>query len=188
MKTIRGTGYQLAVNSNQPGLRGLNDARLILQSIHHLLDCAEPDLCDLDRADCAAPFRRSGSPVRYARQQPAERRQRGSCRVGEKAAATRSRLMARSIGQTISLADATGQPLCKPAGMAGLERTWRSPIAFIGGQVGQQYPVEGSGRFRQRETVYVPAEPAACAAKTELVQDLLRFSFPQLPVAIVWAG
>jgi two-component system sensor histidine kinase CpxA len=93
-----------------------------------------------------------------------------------------------SIAQTISLADAIGKPLCKPAGMAGLDNNVVVPNRILGSQVDQQFiwrvPVlSASGRHYVflLSRLHVQRRP-------RLSQDLLRFSFPQLPVAIVVGG
>ncbi len=93
-----------------------------------------------------------------------------------------------SIAQTISLADANGKPLCKPAGMAGLDNNVVVPNRILGSQVDQQFlwrvPVlSASGRHYVflLSRLHVQRRP-------RLSQDLLRFSFPQLPVAIVVGG
>jgi two-component system sensor histidine kinase CpxA len=93
-----------------------------------------------------------------------------------------------SIAQTISLADATGKALCKPAGMEGLDENVTVPNRILGSQVDQQFiwrvPVlsaSGGHYVFLLSRLYVPRRPS-------LSQDLLRFSFPQLPVAIVVGG
>jgi two-component system, OmpR family, sensor histidine kinase CpxA len=92
------------------------------------------------------------------------------------------------IAQTISLADAKGQVLCKPAGMEGLDKNEGVPSRVTGSQIGEQYvwrvPVlSASGK----QYVFLLSRPHV-PRRQSLSQDLLRFSFPQLPVAIVVGG
>jgi two-component system sensor histidine kinase CpxA len=94
----------------------------------------------------------------------------------------------KGIAQTISLADATGNPLCKQAGMEGLEKNVTVPNRILGSQVDQQFlwrvPVlSASGKHY----VFLLSRPHV-PRRPRLSQDLLRFSFPQLPVAIVVGG
>ncbi len=107
------------------------------------------------------------APVRYARQQFAERRQCCSGGMGKRRVRRAARPMATSIAQTVSLADATGQPLCKPAGMEGLDKNVTIPNRIYGRAGGSAVFVEGSGLIGKRETICVSLEPAACAAETE---------------------
>ncbi len=93
-----------------------------------------------------------------------------------------------SIDQTVSLADAKGQPLCKPEGMEGLDENVAIPNRITGGQAGQQYlwrvPVlSASGK----QYVFLLSRKHV-PRRQNLSQDLLRFAFPQLPVAIVVGG
>ena len=93
-----------------------------------------------------------------------------------------------SIGQMVSLADATGQVLCKPAGMEGLDENVSVPSRAAGSQAGQQYVwrvpvVSDSGK----QYVFLLSRPHL-PRRQDLSQDLLRFAFPQLPVAIVVGG
>ena len=92
------------------------------------------------------------------------------------------------IAQTITLADATGQALCKPTDFQGLGRNVAIPTRILGDQVGQQFiwrvPVlsaSGKQYVFLLSRSHVPHSP-------NLSQDLLRFAFPQLPVAIVVGG
>ncbi len=92
------------------------------------------------------------------------------------------------IAQTISLADATGQPLCRPAGMQGLEANLGMPARITGSQVGLQYVwrvpvVSASGK----QYVFLLTRPHV-PRSPNLSRDLRIFSFPQLPVAIVVGG
>ena len=92
------------------------------------------------------------------------------------------------IAQTISIADSSGQVLCKPAGMQGLDRNVVIPNRILGEQVDQQFlwrvpVVSASGKHYVflLSRPHVPHSP-------NLSQDLLHFAFPQLPVAIVVGG
>ncbi|MGD0913969.1 MAG: ATP-binding protein [Terracidiphilus sp.] len=93
-----------------------------------------------------------------------------------------------SIAQTVSLADAAGQPLCRPEGMEGLDKGVAIPNHIVGGQVGQQYmwrvPVVSASR---KQYVFLLSRKHV-PRRQSLSQDLLHFSFPQLPVAIVVGG
>jgi two-component system sensor histidine kinase CpxA len=93
-----------------------------------------------------------------------------------------------SLKQTIALEDTVGQLLCKPAGMEGLNKNEAVPARITGSQVGQQYiwrvPVSSASGKRYvflLSRPHVPMNPS-------WYQDLLHFSFPQLPVAIVVGG
>ena len=92
------------------------------------------------------------------------------------------------IAQTVSLADATGQVLCKPVNMEGLDQNLGIPDRISGIQVGQHYvwrvPVVSAGGKKFVLLLSRPHVPR----KPRLSQDLLFFSFPQLPVAIVVGG
>jgi two-component system sensor histidine kinase CpxA len=93
-----------------------------------------------------------------------------------------------SLAQTIALEDAAGQFLCAPAGMEGLNRATAMPTRISGDQVGQHYlwqvPVSSASGKRYvflLSRPHVPRHPSWS-------HDLLHFSFPQLPVAIVVGG
>jgi len=92
------------------------------------------------------------------------------------------------IAQTISLADVTGQALCRPAGMAGLDANLGMPARITGSQVGLTYIwrvpiVTASGK----QYIFLLSRPHVPRSPS-LWRDLLWFSFPQLPVAIVVGG
>jgi two-component system sensor histidine kinase CpxA len=113
---------------------------------------------------------------------------KGATAAWEKGGCDALQAYGAGIEQTISLADATGQALCKPAGMAGLDEKVEVPNRILGGQVGQQYlwrvPVfSASGK----QYVFLLSRPHVPRSPS-LSQDLLRFAFPQLPVAIVVGG
>jgi two-component system sensor histidine kinase CpxA len=93
-----------------------------------------------------------------------------------------------SLEQTIALKDAAGQDLCATAAIEGLSGSVALPAHISGDQVGQNYiwkvPVS-SGMGKRYVFLlsrpHVPRHPSWS-------QDLLHFSFPQLPVAIVIGG
>lgn len=92
------------------------------------------------------------------------------------------------IAQTIGLVDAAGRQLCEPAGMEGLNAGLEVPARISGVQVGRQYiwrvPVRApSGK----QYVFLLSRPHVPRSQS-WSGDLLRFSFPQLPVAIVIGG
>lgn len=93
-----------------------------------------------------------------------------------------------SIAQTIELEDAAGQPLCRPAGMevAGKIEVGRGGIG--GSQVRQQYiwrvPIASASG---KQYVFLLSRPHVPQSPS-WSDDLLHFSFPQLPVAIVIGG
>ncbi len=93
-----------------------------------------------------------------------------------------------TIAQTITLADASGQALCRPAGMEGLDANQDMPIRISGSQVGLKYvwrvPVTSESGKRYVFLLSRPHVPR----KQNLAQDLRFFAFPQLPVAIVVGG
>ena len=92
------------------------------------------------------------------------------------------------ISQTIGLADATGQYLCKLPGAQSLGGSEAMPARIIGKQIGHLYiwnvpvtSVTGKRYIFLLSRSHVPRS-------INWYQDLLRFSFPQLPVAIVIGG
>jgi two-component system sensor histidine kinase CpxA len=106
----------------------------------------------------------------------------------EKGACAALQAYGAGIAQTVALEDAAGQVLCKPAGMEGLQTNEGMPGRILGSQVGQQYiwripVVSASGK----QYVFLLSRPHV-PRSPNLSQDLLRFAFPQLPVAIVVGG
>jgi two-component system sensor histidine kinase CpxA len=93
-----------------------------------------------------------------------------------------------SLAQTIALDDAAGQPLCAAAGMALPSAGTGFPARTTGSQAGQQYiwrvPVVSADGKRYVFLLSRPHVPR----NNSWHQDLLHFSFPQLPVAIVIGG
>jgi len=91
-------------------------------------------------------------------------------------------------GQSISLVDATGADVCASPG-APTPVFDRGPKDVIGKQIGQQYvwsvaiTSPGSGK----PYVFLLSRPHI-PEKPDWGHDLLHFSFPQLPVAIVVGG
>ena len=113
---------------------------------------------------------------------------KGAAAAWETGGCTALQAYGAGIAQTVSLADATGQVLCKPAGMEGLDKNEGVPPRVTGSQVGRQYVwrvpvVSASGK----QYVFLLNRPHV-PRRQDLSQDLLRFSFPQLPVAIVVGG
>jgi two-component system sensor histidine kinase CpxA len=92
------------------------------------------------------------------------------------------------IAQTIALDDAAGLPLCITAGMAMPASSAGFPTRIGGSQVGQQYiwevPILSPGG---RRYVFLLSR-SHVPRNNSWHQDLLHFSFPQLPVAIVVGG
>ena len=92
------------------------------------------------------------------------------------------------INQKIALKDASGRDLCNAASLAVAPGSTAVSGRIVGGQIGTQYiwqvpTTSASGKpyiFLLSRT-HIPVAPS-------LYQDLLRFSFPQLPVAIVVGG
>jgi two-component system sensor histidine kinase CpxA len=92
------------------------------------------------------------------------------------------------IAQVIALKGEAGQTLCNPAGMVGLDKLEGVPQRISGTQVGMQYvwtvPVSSASGKRYvflLSRPHVPRNPS-------WTDDLRRFAFPQLPVAIVIGG
>jgi two-component system sensor histidine kinase CpxA len=113
---------------------------------------------------------------------------KGAAAAWETGGCTALQAYGASIAQTVSLADATGQVLCRPAGMEGLDKNEGVPWRVTGSQVGLQYVwrvpvVSASGK----QYVFLLSRPHV-PRRQNLSQDLLRFAFPQLPVAIVVGG
>jgi two-component system sensor histidine kinase CpxA len=92
------------------------------------------------------------------------------------------------IAQTIALDDAAGQTLCKPAGMKQPDKYEGDPARITGKQVGLQYiwrvPVSSASG---KQYVFLLSRPHVPRVPS-WTDDLLHFSFPQLPVAIVVGG
>jgi two-component system sensor histidine kinase CpxA len=92
------------------------------------------------------------------------------------------------LAQTIALEDAAGQPFCAATGFEGIAQSAGIPERTIGSQVGRQYiwrvPVSSSSGKRYVFLLSRPYIPKS----NSWPQDLLHFSFPQLPVAIVIGG
>ena len=95
---------------------------------------------------------------------------------------------AASIGQTIALEDAAAQDLCSGSGFEPAGQRAPMPAHIIGNQVGRQYiwrvPVSSSTGKQYVFLLSRPHEPRV----DNWLHDVLHFSFPQLPVAIVVGG
>ena len=93
-----------------------------------------------------------------------------------------------SIAQTIAVEDAAGQTLCNPSGMDGLDKLEGIPARIGGTQVGLKYiwrvPVQSA---TGKQYVFLLSR-AHTPRPQSWTHDLQRFSFPQLPVAIVVGG
>ena len=92
------------------------------------------------------------------------------------------------IGQQVVLTDSAGQDLCNPAAPPLPALLNRSVLPVSGMQVGQHYlwrvsVTSASGKKYDLilSRKHLPRQPS-------LLHDLARFSFPQLPVAIVVGG
>jgi two-component system sensor histidine kinase CpxA len=116
----------------------------------------------------------------------------GAAAAWEKGGCAAVQAYGAGIAQTLTLADETGQALCKPAGMEGLdadqEMNRGMPTRIVGSQVGRQYmwrvPVTSASGKRYVFLLSRPHVPR----RPSLAQDLRFFAFPQLPVAIVVGG
>jgi two-component system sensor histidine kinase CpxA len=93
-----------------------------------------------------------------------------------------------SLAQTIALEDSTARNVCESAASQGQDKNFAMPIRIAGSQVGQQYiwnvpVISASGK----QYVFLLSRPHV-PRNISWYQDLLHFSFPQLPVAIVIGG
>lgn len=92
------------------------------------------------------------------------------------------------IEQEIAWKDAAERDLCNPSGLVLPADAERFPTRIAGGQVGQQYiwrvPVTSTSGKQYLFLLSRPHIPH----RPHLFEDLRRFSFPQLPVAIVIGG
>jgi two-component system sensor histidine kinase CpxA len=92
------------------------------------------------------------------------------------------------ISQVIALENEAGQILCNPAGMVGQDKFEGFPERVTGTQVGMQYvwtvPVSSASG---KKYVFLLSRPHV-PRNPSWTDDLRRFSFPQLPVAIVVGG
>ena len=92
------------------------------------------------------------------------------------------------ISQTVGLADTSGQYLCELPGTPSLANYAAMPARIFGKQTGKQYIWNVSVTSSAgRRYVFLLSRPHL-PRKRSLIQDLRRFSFPQLPVAIVVGG
>ena len=93
------------------------------------------------------------------------------------------------ISQTITLEDAGGRLLCPTPGFEGLADAAPAPPRMSGILVGAHYiwrlrvTAPGGERY-----TFLLSRPYAAPPSNNWYRDLLRFSFPQLPVAIVVGG
>jgi len=96
--------------------------------------------------------------------------------------------LAASIAQTIALEDSNGQDLCNPSGVLVPSPRQPIPARIMGTQVGQQYvwrvPTSSAAG---KQYVLLLSRPHQ-KPPDNWYHDLLHFSFPQLPVAIVIGG
>lgn len=93
-----------------------------------------------------------------------------------------------SIGQTIGLQDTTGQMLCAASNLGEVGQVQGVPARVTGRQVGMRYVWRVPARsWNGKQYVFLLSRPHV-PRKPNWTQDLLHFSFPQLPVAIVVGG
>ncbi|HEX8713382.1 MAG TPA: ATP-binding protein [Terracidiphilus sp.] len=101
------------------------------------------------------------------------------------------RNFATGISQAIALEDAGGKLVCPAAGFEGIENAAPAPGGerLSGTDVGTRYvwhlPVTSPGGAQY---TFLLSRPRIAPRNPNLWRDLLRFSFPQLPVAIVVGG
>jgi two-component system sensor histidine kinase CpxA len=92
------------------------------------------------------------------------------------------------IDRKIALRDSSDHDLCNPARLQPAPGSATNPARISGGQSGQQYvwrvPVASAAGNQYLFLLSMPHTPR----NPNLYQDLLRFAFPQLPVAIVVGG
>jgi two-component system sensor histidine kinase CpxA len=92
------------------------------------------------------------------------------------------------LAQAIALKDASGQDVCAVTIIEGPDKAPATPGRISGSQVGRQYiwkvPVSSASG---KQYVFLLSRPHVPRSQS-WYQDLLRFSFPQLPVAIVVGG
>ena len=109
----------------------------------------------------------------------------GAATAWEKGGCAAVQAYGAGIAQTIAMADSTGQALCKPAGMEGLdtdkEMNRGMPARIIGRQVGRQYlwrvpVISASGKHY----VFLLSRPHG--PNTTWLRICCIFAFPQLPV------
>lgn len=94
----------------------------------------------------------------------------------------------KSIGQTIGMEDASGQMLCAAANLSDVGKGEGIPPRAMGRQVGLQYVWRvPAASWSGKRYVFLLSRPHTPRTPS-WIDDLLRFSFPQLPVAIVIGG
>ena len=94
-----------------------------------------------------------------------------------------------SIAQAITLQDASGRIVCPAPGFDGIESAPPAPSRMSGTPLGARYvwrlPVMSSNGTQY---TFVLSRPRVQPRNTNWYHNLLHFSFPQLPVAIVVGG
>lgn len=94
-----------------------------------------------------------------------------------------------SISQAVALEDASGRLTCQIAGFEGIESAASTPARLSGIDVDGRYiwrlPIDSSGGGHY---TFLLSRPRIAREPINWYHDLLRFSFPQLPVAIAVGG
>ncbi|MGA8732144.1 MAG: ATP-binding protein [Terracidiphilus sp.] len=92
------------------------------------------------------------------------------------------------LSQSIALEDSTGRDVCKLGASQDKGKNFAMPTRIAGSQVGQQFiwnvPVTSASG---KQYIFLLSRPHV-PRDNNWYQDLLHFSFPQLPVAIVIGG
>ena len=92
------------------------------------------------------------------------------------------------INQKIGLKGAAGNDLCNPADLQPAPGSAANPARISGGQLGQAYVWRVPVNSAAGNQYLFLLSRAHTQPTPNLYEDLLRFSFPQLPVAIVVGG
>lgn len=116
---------------------------------------------------------------------------RGAVRAYETGGCDALRAFGAGIAQAVALENAGGKMVCPAAGFEGVENAAPAPATgrLNGVDVGTRYvwrlPVTSAGGAHY---TFLLSRPRIAPRNANLWRDLLRFSFPQLPVAIVVGG
>ncbi len=96
---------------------------------------------------------------------------------------------ASNIAQTVALQSGTGENLCNPSGMQAPQASRdQKPARIFGGQIGRQYVWRVPAASQAgKQYIFLMSRPHN-RPPDNWYRDLLHFSFPQLPVAIVIGG
>ena len=98
------------------------------------------------------------------------------------------RVFGVQFSQAIALEDAAGQLVCNPGSVQGFAKDVSVPERIIGSQVGQQYIWKVPALSATGKRYVFLLSRAHVPRDHTWQQDLLHFSFPQVPVAIVIGG